>query len=157
MQIVKETIIKKSMFKRISKELIELYNEYNDIHIQYNNETKIHTISILNDNYKYTFHLNNGYPFNPPVNIFVNNIIPYKSMLKITAPRFIKYIHQLMTKSCLCCWSISLKRNWGPTESVFKIMNEIKRVQKVKKKIIILVLLDKIKIKYNIPDDIRIQ
>ena len=36
-------------------------------------------------------------------------------------------------------------------------MNEIKRVQKVKKKIIILVLLDKIKIKYNIPDDIRIQ
>lgn len=154
-----EQILKKNMFTRISKEMSELYNKYDNIHIQYCHQTNMHTIKMQDQQGIYIFSLNQHYPFSPPKSILVNNI-PFFKFCEITSPRFLHYIQlfanelqELLTPY----GSIALRQNWGPANTVIQVMREIKNTQELKRRLVLYSLLDTIGTKYGIPEDIRIQ
>ena len=147
------------MFTRISKEMSELYNEYNNIHIKYCCETNTHTIKIEDYEGRYVFYLNDFYPFQPPANIMINNT-QFHAFCKITSPRFLRYMKMFadeLKEIVVPHGSIALKKNWGPANTILEVMRELKNMQELKRRLVLYSLLDTIGTKYNLPEDIRIQ
>jgi len=57
----------------------------------------------------------------------------------------------------LYCRSIAVSKNWTAVRYLKNIMTEIKINEKLKKKIINRKLIHEIKVKYNIPHEIRLE
>ena len=150
--IMQKIISKQQMFARISKEITELYSLYDNIHIQYDPETQTHVIII---DKKYKFYLCSIYPFRPP-QVFVGTEY-YLSILKSNSEKFKYFLKRFTTCKCLCCNSLLHGNNWVPIISMNEIMNEIKSVEIIKEKVLFLILLDDIKVKFRIPEDIRFE
>lgn len=147
------------MEKRILREYNELFNEHPNscISVTYNQETNAITIIIINcinDKIQsYMFIVDKKYPFTSP-KIYYNNK-PYINLLKIPSARFKDYLQQFTNKTCLCCHSLNCKYNWAPGVTLKLIIKEIDKNRNYKKKIVIAILIDQLKVKYLI-DDIEI-
>jgi hypothetical protein len=151
--ILIDKTLKKNMFNRISKEIQDLYDVYDDIHIKYSKHESTHKITIYEDKNVYQFELNSGYPFRNPKSIHVNNRL-YEKTIKLNIPSFIPYLNYYTGHNCLCCRSITSKHNWGPANTVYQIMKEIKKNMKIKETIVMQMILEKIKEKNNIPEHV---
>lgn len=149
---------KQNMFKRISREIVCLYTLFDSIHMDYSRLTNTHNIKISDEKGTYVFTLNTHYPFHPPNSITVNDI-PFEEFCNINAPRFQEYLKiykNELKDLCKPNGSVSLKRNWGPANTIIEVMLEVKNLQILKKRLIMYALLDTIGLKYGIPQDIRI-
>jgi ubiquitin-protein ligase len=151
----------KPMFRRIVKEIEDLYAWYDDIQLIYNPEKRSHTVHITDrrNKMRYELDLGKSYPFQPPQKILVNGVI-YKPSLKLTCPRFIPYL-QILSKHSEFSWfskqqhrSTLCKINWGPAIRLLKILDEIEHFVELKKTLVLMMLTDSIKEKYCVPEDI---
>ena len=153
----------KPFFARVVKELEELYSWYNDIHIIYNKESISHTIHIkdLRNNKKYDIYLGPKYPFNPPIKFFINDAIYNDRSFKLTCPRFIPHLNYL-SRHPLYRWysiqkqSIMSSVTWSPANKIIKIIDETYRLNDFKKAIKLMIILESIKEKFRIPEEIPI-
>jgi ubiquitin-protein ligase len=118
---------KNTFLKRWNIELLDFYKkkEYKNIQINLCNDK----IRIKIDNY--TFLLTNKYPFYPPKVMIQNN--PYLNYLKYPTSERIQNILHVHKISCMCCSSISNRNMWSPAYQINDILNEIKRVNQIKK------------------------
>jgi hypothetical protein len=151
----KNVIQKKKMFSRISKEISDLYQDYNDIRAQYYSNTDSHIITIQDAGSTYSFYISSNYPFSRP-EIFVNNV-PYKDTIVYKCPIINHYLKEYISGCCLYCRSITVSKNWSAVRYLKNIMTEIKTNEKLKKKVINRKLIHEIKVKYNVPHEIRLE
>jgi ubiquitin-protein ligase len=132
--------------KRISIELIQLYELYNNVQLIKND--RFHEIIVTINNDTIRLICSNDYPFKIP-NIYINNLT-YKSYISIRSIRFINILKKLYGTDCLCCHSYLCMDKWAPTTTLIKIINEILSYKKLIKKIIIYELCRQIENKFNI-------
>jgi len=140
--------------KRISIEMVGLFQQYDEIQI-----TKKENKTILEIETR-KFIICNQYPFRPPI-LYINNML-YLNYLKTNSPRVVekikKYNHNGNTSSicnCLYCNHILLNTNWSPTYHIEKIMNEIDKVNIVKRNIKYEIIIEEISAKRYISDYIE--
>ena len=153
----------KPFFARIMNELGELYAWHNDVRVVYNREKNSHSIHIKDsrNNKKYDFYLSPKYPFYPPLKIFVNDVIYNEYSFKVACPRFIPHLKHL-SRHPLYNWysiqqhSIISVYNWSPANKIIKIIDETYRLNDFKKAIKLIVILESIKEKFRIPEEIPI-
>ena len=142
------------MDNRIFNELKSLYKTFNSIQINKTptNESRI-VLGNHNSNITYIFILKDTYPFTQPTMIIINNIttydITYSSFLKINE-KFTDILKNISGSDCLCCSSISCLNNWANSYQLIKLIDEFKQNLLIKKKILLIYLLNLIKNKYNI-------
>ena len=134
--------------RRISRECSNLYEHFSNVVLS-NNSDKIEMI-ITEDNTKYGFIFNNGYPFTAP-QIYYNGE-SYLELLKINDKEEKNALKKYRNKDCLCCDSYYCNDNWSPSLTLKIIIDEIKEIVHLKKTIIHILLADKIKKKYLIDD-----
>jgi uncharacterized protein YbaR (Trm112 family) len=110
---------------------------------------------------KYELHLGQSYPFFAPQKIIVNGEL-YRQKIKLTCPRFRNPLRYL-SRHIDYAWysnqhhfSIISPRNWSPIYRIIRILGEIDDVSELKKTVAMMVLLDTIKQKYRIPEEIPI-
>lgn len=116
-----------TFLKRWNIELLDFHKkkEYKNIQFTLYNEK----IRITIDNYN--FILTNKYPFYPPKVLIRNK--PYLNYLKYPMSERIQDILRVHKISCICCSSISNRNIWSPAYQVKNILDEIKRVNDIKK------------------------
>lgn len=143
----------KSRLKRESSDIGKQYPN-SIVFIDYDAKNKIVKFVIKIDVYikfqKYTFLIDNKYPFNSPKIIY--NDQPYSQLLRSPSTRFNIYLEKLFDKKCLCCASLNCKYNWSPGINLSMIINDINKMRNIRRIIITNILIDQIKDKYLNPD-----
>ena len=140
----------KSRLKRENDDLYKKYPhsitfiDYDDINKNVKFVIKIDDGSILN---KYSFLINNKYPFNSPRILY--NDKPYSDLLRSPSNRFNIYLEKLFNKKCLCCTSLNCKYNWSPGINLSMIINDIDKMRNIRRIIITNILIDQIKDKQS--------
>jgi ubiquitin-protein ligase len=95
---------------------------------------------------KYTFLIDNKYPFNSPRILF--NDKPYSGLLQSPSSRFNIFLEKLFNKKCLCCSSLNCVYNWSPGINLSIIINDIDKMRIFRRIIFTNILVDQIKDKY---------
>jgi ubiquitin-protein ligase len=148
-----EKIGMRSLKNRTKNECNELYKKYHNVLIVYENNkiclTAVELIDAGKRNRIYKFILTPEYPFKPP-EIYVNNYL-YSTVLQIKGDFEKSMVKKLKGHDCLCCHSLNCSANWSPAVRLYRIIDEIKDTLKFKRDIINLIMVDKIKKRYNIP------
>lgn len=148
-----EKIGMRSLKNRTKHECNELYKKYHNVLLDYEKNkiclTAVESIDSGKRNIIYKFILTSDYPFKPP-EIYVNNHL-YSTMLQMKGDLEKDMVKKLKGQECLCCHSLNCHANWTPAIRLYRIIDEIKDTLKFKRDIINLILVDKIKKKYNIP------
>ena len=139
------------MRARIMKEIELLYNDYGDVHSRYNQETQSHEFTISN---KYQFSINNHYPFTSPENIVICGQL-WHEFTRVPR-RFIKFLLEIHKKDCFCCGAIVCPQNWGPGYRLNRVIKEFISFQDLRKRVFYAYMIDRIKEKYNVPDEMDI-
>jgi hypothetical protein len=141
----------KSIRKRISNECNVLYNLFPTVILKIiSNETVLLVSEVINNKkYTYKFILSNNYPFEPP-KIYYNNY-PYLDMLRIKGETEKLLLRQKKGQECFCCHSLNCRDNWSPQIMLPRIIEEIKNIAQFKRYVINVLIVTKIKEKYNIP------
>ena len=143
----------KTRLKRESSDLCKQYPN-SIVYIDYDAKNKIVKFVIKIDEgtkfQKYTFLIDNKYPFNPPRIIYNNN--PYSELLRSPSIRFNIYLEKVFNKKCLCCSSLNCKYNWSPGINLSMIINDINKMRNIRRIIIKNILIDQIKDNYLNPD-----
>lgn len=116
-----------TFIKRWNIEFLDFHKkkEYKNIQMNLSNNEMRVTID------KHTFILSNKYPFYPPKVLFRNK--PYLNYVKYPMSERIQNILHIQKISCMCCSSISNRNMWSPAFQIKDILNEIKRVNDIKK------------------------
>jgi hypothetical protein len=143
-----QQIGKVAYIKRISHDFKKLYTQYPNLTIL-NNSGKIEIVVYENCE-KYSFVLNNAYPFTQP-QIYYNDK-PYLELLKLNSLYEKDLVVKYRKKDCLCCDSYYCSNNWSPALNLNIIIDEIKNIVQFKKTMVEILLADKIKEKYLIDD-----
>ena len=95
------------------------------------------------------------YPFKPP-SVYYND----KDIIEYFRSSFIFYddLHKLSNRKCLCCENLLCKYKWGPMLSTMDIINEIRYIFRMKKRLVERYLCKKITDKYlkGVSSDLRI-
>ena len=131
---------------RIVSEIGNLIFQCESVKIEIINDK--YNIFIKHNNNNYHMILLKSYPFEIPQFVFFNNI-NYKKILLMNEPRINNYFKKYYGRDCFCCFSIFCKYNWKPTNNISDIINEINNTIKIKKEILLYILCDTIKNKYN--------
>lgn len=116
-----------TFIKRWNIEFLDFHKkkEYKNIQMNLCNDEIRVTIE------NYTFILSNKYPFYPPKVLIRNK--PYLNYLKYPMSERIQDILHEQKISCMCCSSICNKNMWSPANQIRDILQEIKRVNEIKK------------------------
>jgi ubiquitin-protein ligase len=137
------------MIKRIINETEQLSKKYSHVDLieEYNNTKTRYNLYVSS----MTFLLNENYPFVPPVvQIRNKNNQSYFSFMKMpNSNRMLQKLKIFTGNDCLCCNTILC--NWNPSYRIEKLMDEIERVNQIKRQIKYSILLDEICDQYNIP------
>ena len=143
----------KTRLKRESSDLCKQYPN-SIVYIDYDAKNKIVKFVIKIDEgtkfQKYTFLIDNKYPFNSPKILY--NDQPYSELLRSPSDKFSIYLNKLFNKKCLCCTSLNCKYNWSPAINLSMIINDINKMRNIRRIIITNILIDQIKDKYLNPD-----
>lgn len=131
---------------RIVNEMGNLMFQCNSVKFKIIDNEYIFNIEYNNNNYNILLH--KDYPFKSPNRIFFNGI-DYKQILSIRELRISNYLKKYYGLDCLCCSSIICINNWIPTSNISHIINDINNTRRIKKEILLRMLCDTIKIKYN--------
>lgn len=136
----------KSILKRIMNEHMSLLLQGCNVESKHiNNEFEF--IITFNNN-KYKIILPNNYPFVIPTQIYLNGV-NYKNKIYINEKRVLACLKKHFGLECLCCSSVLCGANWMPTMSMIHIVNEINNIYIIKKQLLLYMLYDSIKSKYN--------
>jgi ubiquitin-protein ligase len=154
-----EKIKHRGLKSRVKNECNLLYKDYHNVLMDVvPDKITVTAVEFMNTNNNniatskkraYKFILNSHYPFRPP-EIYINNTL-YSNMLQMKGKYEKEMVKKIKGQDCLCCHSINCSANWSPAIKLFHIINEIKDTLKFKRDIINVLLVDKIKKKYNIP------
>ena len=134
---------------RIKKECALLCKTYDNLFLSCVSSIKIE-LTIIENTSKYTFILNNFFPFRPP-QIYYNGE-PYLEFLRLKCDFQKKLVKTYKKKDCLCCDSYSCDGNWAPSIKLLDVIQEIKSIVDFKRSMVNVLLADKIKRKYLIAD-----
>jgi hypothetical protein len=129
--------------KRVNNEIIELYSKYKNLNINYS--TEIINLKIEN----IEFHINNRYPFHPPL-VFIRDS-PYIKFLKYKSERIKHFLYDYIGNDCICCSTIICSSNWTATYHIQKIVDEIKHFNYLKRIVKYKIAIETILNKKNIP------
>lgn len=135
----------KGIANRINNEIANLFNQTDFV----SSERKENAISIkiIKDKNIYELDLEKDYPFKPPVNIKYNGN-NYKKSLFNYSLKSKKILKSYYFMECLCCNTLLCAGNWTPACNICHIINEIDKIKKIQKEIIIRILCDEIRVKY---------
>ena len=133
--------------RRISTELSAIFAQCENYAV-----TKVNdgvAVRIKRGKREFSMVLDSSYPFKPPIKITVNGAT-VKQICMINGDIFDKYLLRYYGASCLCCHSIIFNDGmWGPCFKMTHVINEIETILIVKQKILLSMLCDKIRCKYN--------
>ena len=130
---------------RINGEILNLFNQSEFVSSE-RKENSI-TIKVIKDKNSYELDLQKDYPFKPPVNIKYNGN-DYKRSLHNCSGKIQEILKKKYHMDCLCCNTVLCGTNWTPACNISHIINEIDRIIKIQKEIIIILLCDEIRAKY---------
>ena len=142
--------MKSSCLKRISKDIahIKTHMQQYDVYDIEENVDKTLTLTIITPNYnRLEFTIPNDYPFKPPQSILLNGQ-NYRYRLKNMPSRISElYYHpykmylgditisNMKRPECICCNTILCPDNWSPVVSIYHILSEITKHNKLKSSI----------------------
>jgi hypothetical protein len=127
---------------RINSEIINLFNQTDYV----SSERKATSIilTVIKDKNKYEMELQSDYPFKPPKNIKYNGN-DYKRSLFNYPEKFRKILKRNYFIDCLCCNTLLCGTNWTPACNSSHIINEIDKIIKIQKEVVIRLLCDEIR------------
>lgn len=134
--------------RRIANELHLLYNRFGNVTIhREENENSVVHVKYNGDHYSIEF--NSSYPFKPPKNIRVN-FEDVKNMCILDKGIFLPYLIECYGAHCMICGSILFNPSlWTPGLKIGNIIDEICNIVLVKKKILMRILCDAIRLKHG--------
>jgi len=136
----------KGTANRINSEINNVFNQSDFVSME-RNETSI-LVKVVREKNVYEFELQKDYPFKAPINIKYNNREYRKSLYNYSVK-----VHKILKKryfmDCFCCNTILSGYNWTPACNISHIINEINKITKIQKEIIIIILCDEIRYKNN--------
>ena len=135
----------KGIANRINSEIANLFNQ-SDFVSSEKKENAI-TIKVIKHKNTYEFDLQKDFPFKPPVNIRYNGK-NYKRSLHNYSGKIQEILKKKYYMDCLCCNTLLCGTNWTPAINTSHLINEIDRIIKIQKEIIIISLCDEIRTKY---------
>jgi ubiquitin-protein ligase len=153
--------------RRVFNETKELKENYNDININIKkNFTELIAQDPRDNKYpKVKFVMNGNYPFSPPsVYVFIDGkeTSYLKTIVYHSCPRIIKCItilkkigYTIINCDCLCCNSI-LCEYWSPACDFTKIIDEIMKINYIKKQVKTLLGINSLGKKYGLSHDIEV-
>ncbi len=130
---------------RINSEIINLFNQTEFVSTERKGTSIL--IKVIKKKNKYEMELPSDYPFKPPKNIKFNGDI-YKKSLFNYSEKFRKILKRNYFIECLCCNTILCGTNWTPACNISHIINEIDKIIKIQKEVLIRLLCDEIREKY---------
>jgi hypothetical protein len=130
---------------RINSEIANLFNQSDFVSSERKGTSIL--ITVINKKKKYEMELPSDYPFKPPKNIKFNGDI-YKKSIFNYSEKFRKILKNKYHIECLCCNTLLCGTNWTPACNICHIINEIDKITKIQKEIIIILLCDEIRYKY---------
>jgi len=167
-EILTECIQSKPLRRRIQKEIEKMYPAYAQIVVSFDpnkkgnrhpnsldfnmGELTVTIREIVEDKIQaYEFVIPLAYPFVPPKIRFQSR--PYIDFLKLnySASEF-QVFRRITNQQCFCCHSLNCGDNWSPSITLEKIIDEIRWIKSVKRRMIHKLLADKIKARYLIED-----
>jgi hypothetical protein len=131
----KMTNIMDIMLKRAHREYNNLVLKYDNVSFNDTNDKPVITVSLHNNNL--SFILPSDYPFKPPV--FNINNINHVNLYQVREPRILQALAEIKEK-CMCCQTILCK--WSPAIVLDDIINEYRKVRRIKKYILHCRILD---------------
>jgi hypothetical protein len=141
--------------KRLKKELDAMYNSFAQIEVEIPEDHKyqvtVYEITAENKMQKYGFEITPNYPFTAPIVSFQGR--PYKEFLRVlnTVTEY-NVFKKVTGLSCFCCSSLTCRDNWTPSATLSRLIDEIRRVKKMKRDVVNKLMADKIKLRYLIDD-----
>ena len=135
----------KGIANRINNEIANLFNHSNSV-LTERNEKSI-SITIVKEKNTYELDLPSDYPFKSPVNIKYNGS-DYKKSLFNYSEKVQKILKRHYYMECLCCNTLLCAANWMPTFNISHIINEVDKITKIQKEVIIRLLCDEIRYKH---------
>ena len=109
----------KAVMKRSTNETVQLLRKYPHLDIRINPKEENFIVEINIHNLNITFVLNDYYPFKPPQDIRINNML-YFQQLQTFHPEIVR---KYKGKECLCCNSVIC--NWKPTNKFEDVVSEV--------------------------------
>lgn len=94
------------------------------------------------------------YPFRKP-DIFINSV-PYKTFIKCESKRFNDILYNVFKQCCLQCHSFECDSRWYAGITIEMIIEEIRQIKRLKQDIGHYILLESIKERHNMPQEIPI-
>lgn len=131
---------------RINNEITNLFNQTELVSLERKENSIL--IKVIKGNNIYNFDLQKDYPFKPPINIKYNGR-DYKKSLFNYSEKVQKILKKQYHMDCFCCNTILCHNNWTPAINTSHIINEMDKITKIQKEIIIQILCDEIRDKYN--------
>ena len=139
------TIKAKGIANRINNEIANLFNQTDFVSTE--RKGNIISIKFIKDKKTYELDLEKDYPFKPPVNIKYNGNSYKKSLLNYSE-KVQKILKRDYFMECLCCNTLLCGANWMPSCNICHIINEMDKIIKIQKEIIIKILCDEIRFRY---------
>jgi hypothetical protein len=130
---------------RINSEINNLFNQTTFVSTERKGSSIL--IKVVKGNTTYEFELQKDYPFKPPINIKYN-IRDYKKSLSNYSEKVQKILKKTYYMDCFCCNTILSGTNWTPACNISHIINEMDKITKIQKEIIIIILCNEIRNKY---------
>jgi len=130
---------------RINSEIANLFNQSDFVSSERKGTSIL--ITVINKKKKYEMELPSDYPFKPPKNIRYNGN-NYKKSLFNYSEKFRKILKRNYFIECLCCNTILCGTNWTPACNICHIINEMDKIIKIQKEVVIRLLCDEIRDKY---------
>ena len=109
----------KAVMKRSTNETVQLLRKYPQLDIRINPKEEKYLVEINIHKLNITFLLNDFYPFKPPQDIRINNML-YFEQLHTFHPEIVR---KYKGKECLCCNSVIC--NWIPAKKIEDVVSEV--------------------------------
>tara|TARA_S200000501_G_scaffold369461_1_gene408970 strand:+ start:501 stop:1004 length:504 start_codon:yes stop_codon:yes gene_type:complete len=109
----------KAVMKRSTNETVQLLRKYPHLDIRINPKEEKFIVKINIHKLNITFVLNDYYPFKPPQDIRINNMLYFEQLQRFHPEIVRKY----KGKECLCCNSVIC--NWKPTNKFEDVVSEV--------------------------------
>ena len=138
----------KGISNRINNEITNLFNQTNFVLCE--RKKNAISIKVIKDKNTYELELEKDYPFKPPINIRYNGIDYKESLFNYSEKiqKIQKILKQNYYMDCLCCNTVLCGINWTPSINICHIINEMDKITKIQKEVIIILLCNEIREKY---------
>jgi ubiquitin-protein ligase len=137
--------IPKLLGRRIKRECQEIKDKYDDIFVEYNEDSEI-IVGLTSSRNLYKFYIDKNYPFTAP-RVTINGL-SQNSFFRVPSNRFTTILYYITGSECFCCNSLLCKNNWSPALTLDKVIIQLEEYKKIKLNIQLKIIADKLKEKY---------